>query len=153
VEEDHTKLLLICRVAARLCALPVELVVETMRPLGVEPVAGAPPFVQGIARIRGALLPVVDAARLLGMPEAHAGRFVTVRVGLRCVALAVSSVLGLRSVAADALQAWPPLLRDAEAGAVETIGLLDEDLLSVLAGAKVLPEVDWSPAGAAEAAG
>ena len=44
---------LVCRVAARLCALPVRAVIEIMRPLALEPIAGAPAFVAGLAIIRG----------------------------------------------------------------------------------------------------
>src|SRR5688572_15607941 len=57
---------LICRVSTRVCALPLDAVVETMRPLVVEPVAGAPGFVSGLSIVRGEPIPVVDAARLLG---------------------------------------------------------------------------------------
>jgi purine-binding chemotaxis protein CheW len=57
---------LLCRVRERLCALPLAHVVETMRPLPIEPLGGMPGFVQGIAIIRGAPVPVVDAGALLG---------------------------------------------------------------------------------------
>lgn len=138
--DEATDLALICRVRAQLCALPIEFAVETLRPLPIEPVTGAPHFVRGLAVIRGEPVPVVDAARLLGIPDSPLGRFVTIRVGLRRIALAVTSVPGIRPVATSALRAWPPLLHDAAADVVETIGLLDAELLLVLRGAKLLPE-------------
>ena len=44
---------LVSRVATRLCALPVGAVIETMRRLPVEPIAGAPAFIAGLAIVRG----------------------------------------------------------------------------------------------------
>ena len=51
---------LVCRVATRICALPVGVVIETLRPLPLEPIAGAPAFVTGPAIIRGEPVPVVE---------------------------------------------------------------------------------------------
>ena len=131
---------LICRVQTRLCALPLEHVIETLRPLPVEPVAGAPPFVLGLAVIRGTPLPVIDAARLLGADDARTERFVTVMAGNRRVALAVDHVLGVRAVAPQSLHALPPLLHDADTDVIAAIGLLDAELLLVLRSTRLLPE-------------
>src|SRR5271155_6034274 len=54
------------------CALPIGHVVETMRPLPTEPVAGAKAFVRGLALIRGAAVPVIDLAHVIGVSEARA---------------------------------------------------------------------------------
>jgi purine-binding chemotaxis protein CheW len=40
---------LLCRAGGRLCALPVESVIETMRVLPIEKIAQAPEFVLGFA--------------------------------------------------------------------------------------------------------
>jgi purine-binding chemotaxis protein CheW len=133
-------LLLICRVQTRLCGLPLEHVLEIMRPLPTEPVAGAAHFVRGLAVIRGAPVPVVDTARLLGAEGAQADRFVTVNAGERRVALAVDSVLGVRAVPAGSLRELPPLLHEACADVVAAIGLLDAELLLVLHSARLLPD-------------
>jgi purine-binding chemotaxis protein CheW len=130
---------LICRVGTRLCSLPLTHVVETLRPLPVEPVAGAPPGVLGLAVIRGSAVPVVDVARLLGAAGVRAERFVTVMVGDRRVALAVDRVLGVRAVAPESLQVLPPLL-GADSDVVAAIGLLDSELLLVLRSARLLPD-------------
>ena len=61
---------LLCRAGARLCALPLQNVMETMRLLPIEPVAGAPRSVLGLCPIRGAPVPVVDLQSLLAEPEA-----------------------------------------------------------------------------------
>jgi purine-binding chemotaxis protein CheW len=140
VDEFDTDLWLVCRVRARPCALPLDRVVETMRPLPIEPVAGSPTFVQGLSVIRGSPLPVIDTARLLGHPTEDAERFVIVRVDGRQVALAVGGVLGIRTVPRGSLHALPPLLCGTDAQAVAAVGLLDAELLLVLRSARLLPD-------------
>jgi purine-binding chemotaxis protein CheW len=124
---------LLIRVGEHLGALPLGEVIETMRPLPVERLAGAPPFVSGVAVVRGEPLTVVDLARMLD-PAAHtaAGRFVTLRVGDRRVVLAVDEVRGVGSIAEAELRQMPPLLSQAAAGVVATLGALDRQLLLVL---------------------
>ncbi len=134
---------LLCRVRQHLCALPLESVVETLRPLPTEPLAGAPPFVLGVALIRGRPLPVVDLGRLVGGQEAHPQRFVTIRTGdtgERQVALAVDGVVGVTAIDPRRFQQLPPLLREAGGDVIEAIGCLDSELLLVLRSARILPE-------------
>ena len=57
---------LLCRQAGCYVALPAAQVVETMRPLGTDSVPEMPPFVLGLAIVRGAAVPVVDVGTLLG---------------------------------------------------------------------------------------
>jgi purine-binding chemotaxis protein CheW len=132
---------LLCRVGAALCALPVLLVGETMRPLPIEPVTGMPSFLLGLAIIRGMPVPVLDARRLLGRTHAGSpGRFVTIRVGERYVALAVDAVVGLRAIPAAALGEMPPLLRDSGSEIVSAIGTLDAALFVVLQLGRLMPD-------------
>jgi purine-binding chemotaxis protein CheW len=58
--------MLLCQVGSVVCCLPLESVSETMRSLAVDAVAGMPAFVAGVSIVRGAPLPVVDLAKLLG---------------------------------------------------------------------------------------
>jgi purine-binding chemotaxis protein CheW len=127
-----------------LCALPLQYVLETMRPLPVEPVVGMPPFVHGLSIIRGIPLPVVDAGALFGSSDgAKPGRFVTVRSGDRQVALAVDEVLGIRELPHAGLQELPPLVREMSADLVSALGTLDAALLLVLCAAHLVPEDVW----------
>ncbi len=137
---------LICRVRGRSCALPLRDVIETMRPLSMEVVAGTPDFVLGLATIRGEPVPIVDAARLLGEEAASTSfeRWITMIVGSRRVVLAVDGVLGVRRLPADARHALPPLLRDAGRDLVSELGMLDESLLLVLRGGHLLPDDVWA---------
>jgi purine-binding chemotaxis protein CheW len=131
---------LLCRVDARLCALPLANVIETTPPLPVEPVPGMPDFVLGLSIIRGGAVPIVDAERLFGGRGGRAKRFVLLSVEERRVGLAVSEVVGVRRADGTPLAALPPLLRNADAAMITAIGTLDSALLMVLRAARIIPE-------------
>jgi purine-binding chemotaxis protein CheW len=149
---------LIVTAGAVSCAIPLEHVVETMRPLPIEAVAGLPSFVLGVSVIRGVPTPVVDLAALLEGASGAPGRFVTLRLGDRSAALAVLGVAGVRSLDPGQLSSLPPLLRqdagplagppgetqeEAPAGPVSALGLRDARLLLVLRTALLVPEQVW----------
>ena len=153
---------LVMRVGSRAYAVPIAHVVETMRPLDIEPMAGAPPSVAGVAIIRGAATPVIDLATLVGLPPCttapkatrassetrSVGRFVTLRLAGRTVALAVESVVGVRELSDAQLGTAPPLLQDALAGIVDGLGTLDAELLFVLRAARLVADDLGSVRGA-----
>ena len=115
-----------------------------MRPLPIERVAHAPPFVLGLSVVRGQPIPVIDGAQLFRTGQTVAPqRFVAVRVGERRAALAVDSVLGLRDLALLSLGALPPLLDGADSSAVAAVGALDRQLLMVLASVRAIPISAW----------
>ncbi len=133
----------VVRAASRLCALPLESVIETMRPLPVEPLASAPSFVRGVALIRDLPTPVVDLASVLDSGvQGEIRRFVTLRAGPWPIALGVEAVIGVRELVA-VLDDMPPLLRGASAEAIQAIGILDAQLLTVLHAARLVPDAVW----------
>jgi purine-binding chemotaxis protein CheW len=135
---------LLARIATQLCALPLELVEEIMRPLPVRTVAGVPDFVAGVTIVRGHAVPVVDGARLLGLSSGDAARLLTLKAASRRVALAVDEVIGVRAIARDARRELPPLLGRVRADVVSSIGTLDGELMLVLGAVRVVPEALWA---------
>ena len=127
------------------CAVPLPQVVEVMRPLPVERIAGAPDCVTGLAIVRGKAVPVVDLAALLGDMEnpaaepAAAARWVALRVGDRTVVLEVEAVLAIRSLDAARFTALPPLWQGPRPPAVAALCALDRELLIVLETTRLLP--------------
>ena len=83
------------RVGGEDYALDVMRVREIIHPLPVTPVPRAPPFVEGVTRLRGDVLPVVDVRKRFGLP-AHPPtprtRFLVVLVGRRRIVLVVDEV-------------------------------------------------------------
>lgn len=144
---------LIVGIGMRVCAVPLTHVIETMRPLPIEPISGVPSFVRGISIIRGIPTPVVELGGILGTRnESTGGRFVTVRAGDRQVALLVDTVLGIRDLdPVTAAQELPPLLQEASRDVIEKIGTLDNRFLMILQAAWRLPEETWQAVTAQEA--
>jgi purine-binding chemotaxis protein CheW len=141
---DQGEVYLLCRVGTRYCAFPLACVLETMRPLPVEPLVNMPCFVRGVAVIRGEPVPVVDAGTLFGPADgATPRRFVTIRSGDRRVALAVDEVLSVHTLPLAKVQELPPLVRDARAEVVSALGTLDGNLVLVLHAAHLVPEDVW----------
>jgi purine-binding chemotaxis protein CheW len=139
--DQRARLLLLCRIPICVIALPVEHVRETMRPLPIVPLTSeAPAFVKGISIIRGEPIPILDPCRLFNGRESCPGRFVTIRVGSRTVALVVDEVIGIQIIGSASLASLPPLLQHARAEAICAIGKLDVELLTVLNTASLLPE-------------
>src|ERR1700677_4676233 len=141
---------LVVRDQRHVCALPLEYVVETMRPLPVEPIAGMPSFVCGVSIIRGVLTPVIDLGAMLGTSGCEAERFVTLRAGDRQVALSVGVVLGVREIDATTIQELPPLLRGSSQDVIEMMGALDGEVLTVLRAGWELPDEVWEALAAQE---
>lgn len=144
---------LLCRVAAFLCALPIERVGEVMRPLPIKPLSGMPTLLLGLCIIRGAPVPVVDTGVLLNGSASRAARLVTLAVGDRTLALAVEQVIGVRSIDPGTLSRLPTLLQDAAGeAAVEAIRVLDGEFLLLLDTARIVPDALFEELRAAELA-
>ena len=138
---QHSYLLVRCR--AWLCALPLTEVVETLRTLPLQPVAGAPPFVRGLSLVRGELVPVVDLALLLGGEGgAAAGRLILVRAAERRLALAVDEVLRVTPLPHSAKVA--PLISQALPEQVAALAVLDGAALAVLQSTHLISQEEWA---------
>lgn len=135
---------LVVRVGSRCCALPLESVIEVMRPLPTERVKNMPTYVGGITMIRGFLVPVVDLGALFGNSNDLAtGRFVLLRLGERRVAIAVEEVFGVRYLNNLALQSFPALMQDAYAELVAAIEIRDREFVYVLRSTHIVPDDLW----------
>jgi purine-binding chemotaxis protein CheW len=132
---------LLCRAGSRLCALSLESVIEVMRRLPIEPLAGSPPFVLGLSIYRGAPVPVIDAASLFAEHAVGSDRLVAIRAGSRTIGLAFTAVIGLGAIEAEAAAALPPLMGEAAGDVITMIATLDAELLHVLNTARMAPDL------------
>jgi purine-binding chemotaxis protein CheW len=149
--ESNRFLLFSC--ASCVGALALVNVREVMRPLPIETLKQAPEFVLGMTTIRGSPAPVIDAGRLIRPSAATpspATRFVSLKLGAHCAALAVDAVLDVRILSPDRLMQIPLLLREAGAAVLTLIGALDNELLLVLNAARLVPDSLWSSMQLAE---
>jgi purine-binding chemotaxis protein CheW len=137
----HRTHALLVRIGDAVGGLPIADVVETLRPLPIQPLAGMPPYVCGLSIIRGAPHAVVDLSRLVtGHTPAAFARFVVVRVGGHRMALAVEEVMGVREIETPRLQLMPSLLSESGRHHASGLGGVDEGLLLMLASSRVLLE-------------
>lgn len=139
---------LIFRALGQLCALSAEHVDETMRPLKLLPIDSAPSFVAGLSVIRGIAYPIVDLRKFFGIDANELPkRLIAIRVGeTRRVGLLVDEVLGLRPASALGLQPLPPILRMARSEVIESLSMLDGELLQVLRKGQFVPDSVWESA-------
>jgi purine-binding chemotaxis protein CheW len=136
---------LVFRAGSLLCALSLDAVIETMRPLPTRPLAGTPPFVRGISILRGVPTPVLDVARLLAGEDAGIDRYITVRTEHGPVAFATGTVLGIRATPRGGPAVYPGVSSRLVAG----VGTLDDQPLLLLQSMRVLPEDVWLAAAEA----
>jgi purine-binding chemotaxis protein CheW len=148
---DPRRSWLLCRSGAHLFGLPLATVIETMRPLPIKAVAGAPTYVRGMTIVRGAPAPVVDLGCLLGGQATQFERLITVATGTRTIALGVETVLGIRSIGPEQLGELHPLLSAAASETIAAVGRLDAELLFCLGAARILPDDLFDRLGAEEA--
>jgi purine-binding chemotaxis protein CheW len=124
-------------------AIPIERIVETMRPLPTAALANAPAFVRGLAIVRGVALPVIDGPHVIAGRPAELGdhaRFVTLQLGEQHAALLVDEVVGVRRLAEDRFAALPPLAGTAPAEMMRAVGAVDARLLVILDAARLVAD-------------
>ncbi|MFI5891647.1 chemotaxis protein CheW [Actinoplanes sp. NPDC051513] len=141
---------LVFRAGPLLCALPLEEVIETMRPMETLPLAGSPSFVLGISVLRGVPTPVIDVSRLLGGgPCGDPQRFVTVGTERGAVAMATGAVLGIRTIDAAQTGGHPALFGGASSSLVAGVGTVGAEPLLLLQSMRAVPDQVWEAAAAA----
>jgi purine-binding chemotaxis protein CheW len=141
---------LVFRAGPLLCALRLDEVVETMRPLDTQPLAGTPAFVLGISVLRGVPTPVIDVARLLGGERTETvRRFVTVRTERGAVALATGAVIGIRGIDTSVAGGHPALLGAWSSRLVAGVGTIGAEPLLLLQSMRTVPDEVWEAAAAA----
>jgi purine-binding chemotaxis protein CheW len=96
----------------------------------------------GVSIIRGAAVPVVDVARLLGA-KTEVLRFVTIRADSGVVALAVGAVVGVRTLGGELLARATPLLGELARDVVTALAAADRRLVLVLETSRIVPGAVW----------
>jgi purine-binding chemotaxis protein CheW len=140
---------LVFRAGHLLCALRLDEVIETLRPLDTQPLVGTPAFVRGISVLRGVPTPVIDVARLLGGAQVEAERYVAVRTERGAVALATGPILGIRDVDTNAAGGHPALLGARSSRLVAGVGTIGAEPLLLLQSMRTVPDEVWEAAAAA----
>lgn len=118
---DGSNLVHLCivRIGQESYALDLKRVEEIVPVLAVTPLPRAPSFLEGVANLRGEVLPVVDARKRLGVsggaPLAvtpsgkpkHTERLVVCRIGNRRIGILVDGVMQVQRVQRSSLRPAP----------------------------------------------
>ncbi len=126
-----------------LCALPVSAVNEIVPATAAARIPGAPEGVEGLVNVRGRLLTVVDARRILGRePPSSAVEpsILLLQVNGRPLGLLVDSVHDLAQVPADSLEQQSSL-PGVDPRVVRSVGRLGDQVFVVLDSDVVLAPV------------
>jgi len=144
MDSPEQETVLVVRAGNRLCALPLKNVNEVARPLPTNSLPGAPPFLRGIAIIRGSAIPVVDLKRLLEVEvPGDPTRFVICRFDARRVALAAEAVPGVRGISCAAWCDLPRITDESSPALIESVRVSDQEMLLMLQVARVIPDSLW----------
>jgi purine-binding chemotaxis protein CheW len=103
--DDSVLHAVIFRVGALICGAPAGIVREILSPLPATRIPGVGAAVSGIVNVRGALLTVLDAHRLLGQerPPGGDGAILVLRVADRWIGLEVAEVRDFCSLPVSAV--------------------------------------------------
>lgn len=94
-------------------ALDIMRVREIIQPLPITPVPRAPAFVEGVVRLRGEVIPVVDVRKRFGLPPSAPTRktkFLVVHVAGRRLGLVVDEVCEVLRLARAEIRPAPALV-------------------------------------------
>jgi purine-binding chemotaxis protein CheW len=144
-DQEAGALSLVFRAGSLLCALRLDDVIETMRPLVVRPLAGTPAYVRGVTIVRGVPMPVIDVARLVGSEQAEVSRFLAVRTERGAIALATGPVLGIRANEPESLGPHSALFVRSSP-LVAGVSTIDAEPLLLLQSMRVVPDEVWAAA-------
>jgi purine-binding chemotaxis protein CheW len=137
---------LVFRAGPLFCALPLDEVAETMRPLPTRPLAGTPPYVRGLTILRGAPAPVIDVTRLLTGMAGETVRYLAVRAGRGPVACATGPVLGVRRVEVEPPDGPAVRFTGVARALIAGVGTVGTDPLLLLRGIHAVPDEVWEAA-------
>lgn len=97
-------------------AIDIMRVREIIHPLPITPVPRAPAFVEGVVRLRGEVIPVLDVRKRLGVParpEDRKTRFLVVNVAGRRIGLVVDEMCEVLRLPRSEIRPAPALAGDA----------------------------------------
>lgn len=108
------------------------------------PLPHSPGFVRGVINLRGAVLPVIDLAARLGLPQSeptarHA--VIVVQFSGQVVGLLVDAVSNILTVTPEEIQPTPDVASDVARTFVRGIIAADKQMISVLTVKSLVPEI------------
>jgi purine-binding chemotaxis protein CheW len=133
--------LVIFELAQEFYGVDISTVEGIIKMQAITAVPHAPPFVDGVTNLRGAVLPVVDLRRRFGLPRQEAtkdSRIVVAVMGGLKVGMTVDGVSEVIRVAQEAIEPPSPLVTTVETTFIKGIAKVADRLIILLDLSKVL---------------
>jgi len=139
-------LVLLVQAGTRNIAIPLGDIVETLRPLAVDPLQTSLGYLAGVSVVRGEPVPVVDLAALL-QPGAKGGqgRWVVLKGKPSSVVLSVDRIVGLKRLDRAQMKEVPPLLREFHTDLARAIVLQDAHCTTLIDASRIPERVPSAP--------
>ena len=129
------------RVGSEMYALDIMRIKEVIRPQKMTPVPKAPPFIEGVINLRGAVIPVIDLRKRFDQPSGAEGkkaRIMVCSVAGRIIGLLVEEVTEVRRYSRKEIQPAPRVLKGKGAEFFLGVCRRYEDLVMLLDLEKIL---------------
>jgi purine-binding chemotaxis protein CheW len=113
----------------------IERIQEIVIPSGTARVPEVPDYVEGVANLRGTIIPIINLRRLFGLapqPVDADTRTVVVNVGSRTLGCTVDAVTRVMRIAGEQIQAAPDTVASAGRSFIEGFARVGDELLIVL---------------------
>jgi purine-binding chemotaxis protein CheW len=107
------------------------------------PLPQTPDYMRGVINLRGAVLPIMDLAKRLGLPVNELSArsvIIVVKVGERLIGLLVDAVSDILSVNEDMIQPTPDVACDRVRSFIRGLISMDGRMISEIALERLLPE-------------
>jgi purine-binding chemotaxis protein CheW len=125
----------------------IMMIKEIIRPVGMTHVPRVPDYVKGIISLRGAVVPIFDMKKRLGLNAQEPGkksRIVVVSLGTNLVGFWADSVTEVVKLKESGIEPPPPTLLDGPAQCIRGVGHFRGRMIIVLDVDKVLKPLDLS---------
>lgn len=135
--------LVVFRLGKEEFGVDISQVKEIIKIQEITKIPNSPPFIEGVINLRGAITPVMDLRKRLGIPAGETdenGRIIVVEMGKGTVGAIVDSVAEVLRLPGKNIDAAPGLTASIDSNYVRGVGKLEDRLLILLDLNKILDE-------------
>lgn len=109
------------------------------------PLPHAPPYIRGVINLRGSVLPIVDLAERLNLPQAADSQrrvIIVVQAGARIIGLVVDGVSEILAYAPESIQPTPDMAPESVKSVLRGVLVLDGRMIGLIRLEGVLPPLE-----------
>ncbi|MEW6459202.1 MAG: chemotaxis protein CheW [Bacillota bacterium] len=135
--------LVVFQLAGQTYGVDIARVFEIIRMEAITRVPKAPSFVEGVIKLRGSIIPVIDLRKRFAMPPAEStanNRIVIVEMGGTTIGMIVDAVSEVLRVSQADIEPPPPMVAGVDAAYLRGIALWRDRLIILLDLEKILAE-------------